>query len=72
MITVGTTPSYVTVVSCADNGNGTQTLVLDAPVAGTIVSIQFLETVRLEQEDVPIVFEGPAFSTTLIVRVVQQ
>lgn len=71
------TVAYRSVTSCADNGNGTQSLALSSVLAGVIARVEFLELCRLETSDtgpleVLVTWEGTIFSSTLAARVVQQ
>jgi hypothetical protein len=67
---------YVIVSGAGDNGDGTITLTLSATVTGTVDTISFLETCRLESDDVTVTWNsGPGgweFDCPLLARVVQQ
>jgi phage-related protein len=63
---------YRKISSAADNGNGTQNLTLDSGFAGALSQVQFLETVRLDEDSVGVTFSGPRFECAISARVVQR
>lgn len=70
------TVQYVIVSAAGDNGDGTITLNLSATVTATVDMISFLETCRLDSDDITIdwgtTVNGYAFGCALLARVVQQ
>ena len=66
------TIQYVTVETLGDNGDGTLTLNLNATVTDTVEMISFLETCRLESDDVRVRWTSFVFSSDIVARVVQQ
>lgn len=66
------TAAYRTITGAIDNGNGTQTLTLDSALAGALSRLEFLETVRLDSDDVAVSFGSPGFSASLSALVVQR
>jgi hypothetical protein len=63
---------YVIVSGAGDNGDGTITLNLSATVTATVDTISFLETCRLDSDDIVVTWTGFEFSSELLARVVQQ
>lgn len=63
--------AYRTIISSVDNGDGTQDLTLASSIAGTISRIEFLETVRLDSDDVTVRFQSGAFACSLSAKVLQ-
>jgi len=51
---------------------GSQDLLLDAPYAGALARVEFLEQVRLESDEVAVTWQGHVFTVELGARVVQQ
>jgi hypothetical protein len=66
------TIQYVIVSAAGDNGDGTITLNLNATVTGTPALISFLETCRLDSDDVKVSWLQWQFMSKLSARVVQQ
>lgn len=64
--------TYRTIDDCADNGNGTQDILLDSPVVGTIQMVSFLEKVRFNTDDFTIQWSGPFGYVDIDALVVQQ
>ena len=62
---------YRSISACLDNGDGTQQLTLSSALAGTIDHIQFLETVRMETDDIEIIVEDQKYVCELRAQVVQ-
>jgi hypothetical protein len=64
--------AYRSVSAAQDNLDGTQNLSLDATLAGALARVEFLETCRLDSDQV-VVELGPAgFTSTMRARVVQR
>lgn len=63
--------AYRKVSSCIDNGNGTQSLTLDSPLAGALGRVELLEQARLQNDSVSVTFRGTRFEFTETAKVVQ-
>jgi hypothetical protein len=59
-------------VTAAAAGTKTQDLALDAPLAGAIAHVEFLETCRLDDDQVSVKWERRVFEAEMNSRVVQQ
>lgn len=66
------TVAYRRVMDSVDNGNGTQSLLLDSAVVGAIQMVSLLELCRLNTDDPAITWEGRFGYTDLPALVVQQ
>lgn len=66
------TYAYRSVVSSVDNGDGTQDLTLASAAAGAIERVEFLETVRMQSDEVKVSWRDYAFECSLSAQVVQQ
>ena len=63
---------YRTISAAVDNLDGTQTLTMNASVTGTVVMCSLLETCRLDDDELRIVYTGQRGDVQLQARVVQQ
>jgi hypothetical protein len=63
---------YRRVIDCGDNGDGTQDIVLDAPVVGAIAMVSFLEKCRWETDKFPVQWEDCRGAMELSARVIQE
>lgn len=66
------THAYRTVNASVDNGDGTHDLTLASAAAGTLDRVEFLETVRLDSDEIGVHWSGFSFESSLQARVVQQ
>lgn len=72
IVLVDGTVAYRSINSSVDNLDGTQDLTLASSLAGAIERIEFLETVRLQDDAVTVRFEGGSYESQLSAQVVQQ
>jgi hypothetical protein len=63
---------YRTISAAVDNLDGTQTLTMNASVTGTVAMCSLLETCRLDDDELRIVYTGQRGDVQLQARVVQQ
>lgn len=63
---------WVLVTSVTDNGDGTISVQVSAPWAGTIEHISFLELVRWDQDDLAFHYDGAISRVQLMARTVQR
>jgi hypothetical protein len=63
--------AYRAVTACSDLG-ATHELALDSPLAGALERVEFLETGRLESDEVQVRWGGTRFEVQVSALVVQQ
>lgn len=71
VVTTSGITQYATALSVVDNGGGVSTISLDQPVFGPIDTVSIVEQVRLESDDVPIVWDGGAMACDIVAHAVQ-
>lgn len=71
-IVLTTGVAHMRTISSASGTTPTQSLVLSSPLAGAIDHVEFLETARLEKDEVAVRWDSPVFSSQFQARVVQR